>query len=97
MLRCNIHSMGVDGWETAVGGLADTVAALAAYRWDPTAASNDPFVPGLADIEAFGSNPGALRMRLYVPGGLDAGAPLVVVLHGCTQTAQGFADRKSVV
>ena len=41
----------------------------------------------LTDIAAFGSNPGALRARCYLPAGLMAGAPLVVVLHGCTQTA----------
>lgn len=38
----------------------------------------------------FGSNPGALRMLSFVPEGLPAGAPLVVVLHGCTQTAAGY-------
>ena len=44
----------------------------------------------LADMVAFGENPGALRARIYVPDGLPAGAPLVVVLHGCTQTAAGY-------
>ncbi len=40
---------------------------------------------------AFAPNPGALDMHLYVPAGLAPGAPLVVVLHGCTQTAEAFA------
>jgi poly(hydroxyalkanoate) depolymerase family esterase len=35
-------------------------------------------------------NPGALRMLSFVPAGLPRGAPLVVVLHGCTQTAAGY-------
>ncbi|MES2472036.1 MAG: PHB depolymerase family esterase [Pseudomonadota bacterium] len=39
---------------------------------------------------AFSPNPGNLRMFTYVPPGLKAGAPLVVVLHGCGQTAGGY-------
>jgi len=45
----------------------------------------------LNDLADFGSNPGALRARVHVPAGLHPGAPLVVVLHGCTQTADGYA------
>ena len=41
----------------------------------------------LSDLNAFGANPGNLAGRFYVPEGLEAGAPLVVVLHGCTQNA----------
>jgi poly(hydroxyalkanoate) depolymerase family esterase len=44
----------------------------------------------LVEVEGFGSNPGALRMLAYVPPTLPAGAPLVVALHGCTQTAGGY-------
>lgn len=44
----------------------------------------------LSDLAAFGSNPGALRVRFYVPENLPRGAALVVVLHGCTQTAAGY-------
>lgn len=39
---------------------------------------------------AFSPNPGNLRMYSCVPSGLKAGAPLVVVLHGCGQTAAGY-------
>jgi feruloyl esterase len=42
-------------------------------------------------VAAFGSNPGALRMRVYAPARLRAGRPLVVVLHGCGQDAGTFA------
>ncbi|MEY4966459.1 MAG: hypothetical protein RL274_2042, partial [Pseudomonadota bacterium] len=35
-------------------------------------------------------NPGNLRMFSHVPPGLKPGAPLVVVLHGCGQTAAGY-------
>ena len=44
----------------------------------------------LADLTDFGANPGALRARCYVPDDLAPGAALVVVLHGCTQTAAGY-------
>jgi len=39
----------------------------------------------------FGSNPGNLRMFSYVPADLAPAAPLIVVLHGCKQTAATFA------
>jgi poly(hydroxyalkanoate) depolymerase family esterase len=38
----------------------------------------------------FGSNPGALQMFSYRPPGLPAGAPLVVILHGCGQSAMAY-------
>jgi poly(hydroxyalkanoate) depolymerase family esterase len=47
-------------------------------------------VEGLRETEAFGSNPGALRMLTYVPRTLAKNPALVVVLHGCTQTAEGY-------
>lgn len=34
---------------------------------------------------------GARKYRLYVPAGLRPGAPLVIMLHGCTQGAGEFA------
>lgn len=48
----------------------------------------------LREIGEFGPNPGQLRMLAFVPPGLPAGAPLVLVLHGCGQTAGGY-DRGS--
>jgi poly(hydroxyalkanoate) depolymerase family esterase len=44
----------------------------------------------LSDLEAFGDNPGNLRARIYRPPGFAGRLPLVVVLHGCTQTAAGY-------
>jgi feruloyl esterase len=44
----------------------------------------------LTEVTSFGSNPGNLRMLTYVPKDLPKGAPLVVVLHGCTQTAHSY-------
>ena len=54
---------------------------------------NNMIHPGqgrLSDIADFGSNPGGLRARTYIPADLPSGAPLVVVLHGCTQTAADY-------
>jgi poly(hydroxyalkanoate) depolymerase family esterase len=46
----------------------------------------------LTPVSNFGSNPGALNMYEYVPAGLPSGRPLVVVLHGCTQTAASMEN-----
>jgi feruloyl esterase len=46
----------------------------------------------LIEISSFGANPGNLRMLTYVPPQLPASAPLVVVLHGCLQTARAYDD-----
>jgi poly(hydroxyalkanoate) depolymerase family esterase len=42
----------------------------------------------LSEISDFGSNPRQLRMSKFVPRELPESSPLVVVLHGCQQTAQ---------
>lgn len=46
----------------------------------------------LQPIQNFGSNPGNLDMYLYAPPGAGVNAPLVVAMHGCTQTASQFAQ-----
>jgi poly(hydroxyalkanoate) depolymerase family esterase len=46
---------------------------------------------GVVEVSEFGSNPGRLTMRVYVPSAAPpAGAPLVVLLHGCGQSATEF-------
>jgi poly(hydroxyalkanoate) depolymerase family esterase len=44
----------------------------------------------LVETAAFGTNPGALRMFSYVPNSVPHRPALVVVLHGCGQTAAGY-------
>jgi poly(hydroxyalkanoate) depolymerase family esterase len=44
----------------------------------------------LTQVTSFGSNPGALNMYKHVPSGMPSNAPLVVALHGCTQTAAAY-------
>ncbi|HTR49563.1 MAG TPA: PHB depolymerase family esterase [Kofleriaceae bacterium] len=46
----------------------------------------------LVQVTSFGSNPGSLQMYEYVPTGMASGRPLVVVLHGCTQTASSMVE-----
>ena len=42
----------------------------------------------LVRVRDFGSNPGNLRMLSFIPWKLRPKAPLVVVLHGCGQSAR---------
>ncbi|WGM46523.1 hypothetical protein KOAAANKH_01394 [Brevundimonas sp. NIBR10] len=71
-------------------GLGQTLATLARRRLDPVQAGGR----GPARMLAcdFAPNPGALKMLIHVPAGLAPGAPLVVVLHGCTQRGEAYAD-----
>lgn len=66
-------------WESAMN---TSTAGSAAF--DAAASSR------LTEVAGFGSNPGNLRMLTYVPERLPPSPPLVVVLHGCTQTAAGY-------
>jgi poly(hydroxyalkanoate) depolymerase family esterase len=72
-------------------GLGETVAALVARKRTVPAARTGGS-GRLKPVIGFGSNPGDLRMLAYAPAGLPAGAPLVVVLHGCTQSAAAYAE-----
>ncbi|WP_426230529.1 extracellular catalytic domain type 1 short-chain-length polyhydroxyalkanoate depolymerase [Pararhizobium sp. DWP3-4] len=67
--------------------MADTLERLARLRGKqagPTPASR------LKRLDGFGSNPGALSGWCHVPSQLPKAPALVVVLHGCTQTAAGY-------
>lgn len=44
----------------------------------------------LVEVRDFGPNPGSLRMFKFVPEELQQPRALVVVLHGCGQTASGY-------
>lgn len=72
-----------------MAGLGDTIKNLAKLRGSISHLTT----PGhdlLTETMSFGSNPGAIRMLSFVPEDLTARAPLVVVLHGCTQTAAAY-------
>lgn len=44
----------------------------------------------LEETEGFGTNPGNLRMFSYMPSPVPENSALIVVLHGCGQTATGY-------
>ncbi|SCG38694.1 extracellular catalytic domain type 1 short-chain-length polyhydroxyalkanoate depolymerase [Micromonospora halophytica] len=67
----------------AVAGAVLAAAAVVAVAAPAQAAT-------LTQVTGFGSNPGNLAMYAYRPDGLPAGAPAVVLLHGCTQNASGY-------
>ncbi|WP_425995174.1 extracellular catalytic domain type 1 short-chain-length polyhydroxyalkanoate depolymerase [Caulobacter sp. DWR1-3-2b1] len=73
-------------------GLAETTAMLARLR---KASGPSPLMTAgnrtLVETVGFGENLGALKMLSHAPKGLASGAPLVVVLHGCAQTAESYA------
>jgi poly(hydroxyalkanoate) depolymerase family esterase len=82
-----------------VRSLRQTIEGLARHRtlWnkyvraggarDASGSSHDN---ALVEVSDFGSNPGGLRMFMFAPPGLASSSPLVVVLHGCTQTAASY-------
>jgi poly(hydroxyalkanoate) depolymerase family esterase len=74
---------GIRRWvAAAVGALALTGGLIAAGP--PASAA------GLTQVTGFGTNPGDLSMYTYAPDTLPPGAPLVVALHGCTQSASDY-------
>lgn len=64
----------------------------AVKQWKTTSSAKHSTLrsPTLRRMEQFGSNPGDLSAWTFLPRSLKAGAPLVVVLHGCTQTAADY-------
>jgi poly(hydroxyalkanoate) depolymerase family esterase len=62
--------------------------ALAASMVTTNASADD----SITAVSNFGSNPGNLLMYSYAPAGIGSNAPLVLALHGCTQTAANYED-----
>lgn len=82
-------------------GLGKTTADLVRIRKDwkkllspgvrgAHAPASAPATSRLVENSGFGSNPGNLRMLSFVPTQRAGPLPLVVVLHGCTQSSQGY-------
>ncbi|SDY93017.1 extracellular catalytic domain type 1 short-chain-length polyhydroxyalkanoate depolymerase [Citreimonas salinaria] len=44
----------------------------------------------LSALASFGTDPGSLKARTYVPAGFPENGPLVVALHGSTQSAESY-------
>ncbi|MFG1806788.1 PHB depolymerase family esterase [Streptomyces sp. NPDC049040] len=66
------------------------VLALVAACLGAVAGAAPATAAGLTQVTSFGSNPGSLAMYEYAPAGLPAGAPVVVALHGCGQSASDY-------
>ncbi|MFF7493743.1 extracellular catalytic domain type 1 short-chain-length polyhydroxyalkanoate depolymerase [Streptomyces rubiginosohelvolus] len=89
-------------WSRTVRRFAAVVAlATGAALAGPGTAEAAPAAPVVAEARAaaalervtsFGANPGGLNMYVYRPAALPASAPVVVALHGCTQSAQVYSD-----
>jgi poly(hydroxyalkanoate) depolymerase family esterase len=99
MLRCTICNVGVlpmrdfrevlaplQAFRTKFEGL------LAAARKKAAHARGAPArrPARLRELTGFGANPGNLRMFAYAPEDLPPQAPLVIALHGCTQTSSDY-------
>lgn len=74
--------------------LSATIAQLAAMRGNLLVKDDVGGAGRLRDFKGFGTNPGALNAKVHVPARIAEKPALVVVLHGCTQTAGGY-DRGS--
>jgi hypothetical protein len=96
ILRCNMDA-------SPMRDFREILARLQAFRdkFEGLLASarkkavRDRVAPGrrptrLRELTGFGANPGNLRMFAYVPEHLPPKAPLVIALHGCTQTADEY-------
>ncbi|MCU7824131.1 PHB depolymerase family esterase [Kitasatospora sp. DSM 101779] len=68
-------------WWAALALLAVAAAAVLGLGHGEARAA------GTVQVTGFGSNPGNLLMYRYAPAALPAGRPVVVALHGCTQSA----------
>ncbi|MGW4384730.1 extracellular catalytic domain type 1 short-chain-length polyhydroxyalkanoate depolymerase [Kitasatospora sp. NPDC004531] len=73
-----------------IGRWAKALLAVAALAAGTLTGAPQASAAGLGQVTGFGSNPGNLAMYSYVPTGLATGRPLVVALHGCTQTANDY-------
>jgi poly(hydroxyalkanoate) depolymerase family esterase len=65
-------------------------ADMPKIRTFPYAPRSGTTTSRLTPLVPVGPNPGALTGYTYVPADLAAAPALVVVLHGCTQTAAGY-------
>jgi poly(hydroxyalkanoate) depolymerase family esterase len=70
--------------------ISDTIMRLRARKFAAPPVGWSGEADRLTDLVEFGANPGKLRARIYIPEDLPNGAPLVVVLHGCTQSAAAY-------
>ncbi|QND46057.1 PHB depolymerase family esterase (plasmid) [Rhizobium lusitanum] len=68
--------------------LSDTIKRLAEQQAGHF--GNSGQTSRLGDLGDFGPNPGRLAAKIYVPSPQEQAPALVVVLHGCTQSAAAY-------
>jgi poly(hydroxyalkanoate) depolymerase family esterase len=88
---CNAKGPGMVGIGSSLSRLR-TLRHLFEKRLKAAAggkSSSKPFARAgrLRQVASFGTNPGNLRMHVYIPDSVEPAPPLVIALHGCTQTA----------
>ncbi|MGW7270724.1 extracellular catalytic domain type 1 short-chain-length polyhydroxyalkanoate depolymerase [Streptomyces sp. NPDC054864] len=91
-------SHGVTRWRRRLGRLTvavGLVVAGAVFAPAPSAQAAHAAV-ALERVGNFGANPGSLNMYVYRPTSLAANPAVVVALHGCTQSAQIYADNSGL-
>lgn len=84
------HPQPYEGPRRAAVAAVLSVLSLVAACLGVLTAATPAAAAGLTQVTSFGSNPGNLAMYEYAPANLPAGAPLVVALHGCTQSASDY-------
>ena len=72
----------------SLSSLRDFKALSNNFRFDIPGQS--PRQSRLQGVTGFGANPGDLKMWMYLPQQIPDRPALVVVLHGCSQTAAGY-------
>lgn len=72
-------------------GARTALSAVSAMAQTRLAQISAPDIGSIGRIENFGSNPGRLAMFVHTPPRLAAQPPLVVLLHGCGQSAHTLA------
>lgn len=78
-------------WRRALGrvtAVVSLVVTAAVFGPSPSAQA----AVALEKVGDFGANPGSLNMYVYRPATLAADPAVVVAMHGCSQSAQLYAD-----
>ncbi len=57
----------------------------------PQSRVKSPLLVGTFKVHEYANRAGTRRYKLYVPAQIAAAPPLIVMLHGCTQSADDFA------
>ncbi|MGP7794509.1 extracellular catalytic domain type 1 short-chain-length polyhydroxyalkanoate depolymerase [Sphingomonas sp. CLY1604] len=70
--------------------LSETLARLSRLRASHGGVGSPADAGRLTELASFGANPGALRALVHVPDEVAESPALVIVLHGCTQTAGAY-------